>query len=288
MPVRDVSYSNAIHVTYVDASNKPIGGKWVGYSTDEWNDVDLNRDYQSTMNYSGGTTTGIDGKILFPAYNNTREWQITDWETSPLAVAYVTARPGTNRVVLRRTTNAPTRLGTLISATGRSPGGIITLTGPALEVVGGDDGFALCATTNDHALHLRVVGRTYATNATGPSTVPLGIPSAVPAGTYRIKMNPRHWSMNTNIFTANFTVAGSGTNSIVRNGSNLRISGRHLHGDCTIIFRRSGNWQAAEYNPTVSDDGFTITLPVPSLGTGTYQLFYSQGGGEAFLGNLSL
>ena len=288
MPVRDVSYSNAIHVTYVDASNKPIGGKWVGYSTDEWNDVDLNRDYQIPMNYSGGSTTGIDGQVLLPAYNNTREWQIIDWETSPMAVAYVTARPGTNRVVLRRTSNAPTTQGTAISATGRSPGGIITLTGPAMEVVGGDYGFALCTTNNDQGFRLRVVGRTYATNATSSSTVQLGIPSAMPAGTYRIMMNPRHWSMNTNIFTANFPVAGNGTNSIVRNGSNLRITGRHFQGDFTIIFRRSGAWEAAEYNPTVSDDGSTITLPVPSLTAGTYQLFYSQGGGEALLGNLSL
>jgi hypothetical protein len=240
------------------------------------------------MNYSGGSTTGIDGQVLLPAYNNTREWQIIDWETSPMAVAYVTARPGTNRVVLRRTSNAPTTQGTAISATGRSPGGIITLTGPAMEVVGGDYGFALCTTNNDQGFRLRVVGRTYATNATSSSTVQLGIPSAMPAGTYRIMMNPRHWSMSTNIFTANFPVAGNGTNSIVRNGSNLRITGRHFQGDFTIIFRRSGAWEAAEYNPTVSDDGSTITLPVPSLTAGTYQLFYSQGGGEALLGNLSL
>jgi len=288
MPVRDVSYSNAIHVTYVDASNKPIGGKWIGYSTVEWNDVNLNQDYQSSMNYSGGTSTGIDGKILFPAYNNTREWQIVDWETSPLAVAYVTAKPGTNQVILRRTTNAPTRQGTAISATGRSPGGIITLTGPAMEVVGGDDGFALCATNNDYGFHLRVVGRTYAVNATGSSSVQLGIPSAVPAGTYRIKMNPRHWSMNTNIFTANFPVAGSGANVISKSGSNIRITGKHFSKGADIIFRRSGLYQASGSNPNISDDGTTINFPIPTLAKGTYQIFYSQGGVEALLGNLSL
>lgn len=289
MPVRDVSYSNAIHVTYVDASGKRIGGKWIGYSADEWNDVDLNRDYHSSMNYSGGSTTGIDGKILFPAYNNTREWRITDWEASPLAVAYVTAKPGINQVILRRTTNAPTSQGTVISAAGRSPGGIITLTGPAMEVVGGDDGFALCATNNDYGgFPLRVVGRTYATNATGSSTVQLGIPSAVPAGTYRIKMNPRHWSMNTNIFTANFLVAGSGANNIVKSGSNIRITGKYFSQGADIVFKRSGMWQTSEPNPNISDDGTTINLPVPTLATGTYQIFYSQGGVEALLGNLSL
>ena len=291
MPIRDSSYSNSIHVTYVDDMGKPLGGKWIGYSMDEWNDVDLNHDYPRALNYSAGSATGINGEVVFPAYNNGREWEIIDYSANPLAVAYVTAKPGTNRLILRRTSNAPTRQGTVISSAGRSPGGVITLTGSALEVVGGGYGFSLCQTNREYGLYLRAVGRSYAASATGYSSVQLGIPSCVPAGTYRIKMNPRQWSMNTNIFTTNFVVTGSGGNAVAKTGGNIFITGKFFSIGASIGFKKVGDsWYSYTVGDkvVVSDDGTTLKVPVPSLSSGEYQVYYLMGDFAGFLGNVSL
>lgn len=90
------------------------------------------------------------------------------------------------------------------------------------------------------------------------------------------------------LFTTNLTVAGNGANTVQKSGSNIRITGKHFSKGAYIIFKRSGMFQASESNPNISDDGTTINLPIPTLATGTYQIFYSQGGVDALLGNLSL
>lgn len=290
MPVRDVSYSNAIHVTYVDASNRPIGGKWVSYSIDEWNDVNPNTEYQGMMNYSSGSSTGLDGSIVLPAYDNGREWCVLDWGTYPYAINYVRAKPGTNRVVLRRTTNIPSQASTSVSPSGRGPGQVLVLTGSALETVGGLDGFSICTTNNESGWDLRVVGRTYATNATGASTVQLGLSSALTNGTYRIKMNPRFWSANTNVFTTNFVISGTSQNVVTRSNGTIRIIGKYFGKDAGVELKQGGAWKWSDYQPFVSDDGTTISFPAPNppLPPGSYQIYYNEGGFQGLLGNLSL